>query len=265
MTTVVAALRDGGSLPTDAAPRATVFAYADTAVANFEGTAADDEPIAIRTASAPDADTAESAKASTATVDDDPGAQATAIVVADAAVADLGDAEVRDDEIRDDEILAVGGEDDSDIDALAAFATAAGPSQDDEGDQAGRVEAARPAGMPTVIEVEAQAADVESGRQTTSVIDASGASVWVPTKDGLYFVIGSFGYLDNARRAAWVFAAVNPSIVSVQVKGRKMYRVVIGPFDDANKDIGERLLIALAEHHGRHARFFEHGGKGLSH
>ena len=134
---------------------------------------------------------------------------------------------------------------------LANFSTAAGSSVEDED-----TSEALPRNAPetsvfeeTRIEIipfyvaESTADSARRSGAAAETLAAAGATAWVPTKDGLYFVLGSFGYLDNARRAARVFAALQPNIVSAMVKGRKMYRVVVGPFSDANKEVGERLLI----------------------
>ena len=208
---VVALFQDPGFEQSDAAPRADAFASADAAIAAF-----DDTPP-IENASF-----------------DDPGGQASAFVVAATEVAELDRVDVGDTKTEDG------------LEFLANFSTASGGPVAEGSD----VIAGSPGEANISENMAVDAISVVRTLQTTELTgstietkDASGATVWVPTQDGLYFVIGSFGYLDNARRAAVVFASLGPDVVSAEVKGRKMYRVVVGPFSEANKDIGERLLI----------------------
>ena len=230
---VVALLQDPGNLPTDAAPRANAFVSAESSVATFA------DPIDIgdlqifTTASGPGPGETESPSF------DDPGEQASAFVVARADVAELD---------RIDPAMPT----DDETMLLADFATAAGTTEEDEG---GEKALARDPMEPIVFEDspivvtpsnQAAESKTDVARRTpvaAQSAEVAGATAWVPTKDGLYYVLGSFGYLDNARRAARVFSALGPSVVSAKVKDRKMYRVVVGPFDDADKDFGKRLLI----------------------
>ena len=258
---IVALLRDPELLPADAAPRADAFASADASVAAFDFMIdSSDQPI-FETASESESDTAVEPSF------DDPGGQASAFVVAQADVADLDridPATPTEDEANMLANFVLAQADVADLERidpatptkdeatlLANFSTAAGSSVEDED-----TSEALPRNAPetsvfeeTRIEIipfyvaESTADSARRSGAAAETLAAAGATAWVPTKDGLYFVLGSFGYLDNARRAARVFAALQPNIVSAMVKGRKMYRVVVGPFSDANKEVGERLLI----------------------
>lgn len=230
---VVAFIQDPGNLPTDAAPRVNAFLSAESSVATFAETIDIGDTQNFTTASGPEPDATESPSF------DDPGGQASAFVVAQADVAELD---------RIDPAMPT----DDETMLLADFATAAGTTDEN---QAGEKALARDPVEPIASEdspimvtpsYQADESKTDEARRTAVAAQAAevpGATAWVPTKDGLYYVLGSFGYLDNARRAARVFSALGPSVVSAKVNDRKMYRVVVGPFDDANKDLGRRLLI----------------------
>jgi hypothetical protein len=230
---VVALIRDPGTLPTDAAPRANAFVSADSSVATFANTVDIGDLEIFTTASMPESEATESPSF------DDPGRQVSAFVVARADVVELD---------RTDPALTT----DDKTTLLADFSTAAGTTDEDEsGENALAQDSMKPVvskESPIAVTPSYQSAESksESARRSAAAAQSQkvhGATVWVPTKDGLYYVLGSFGYLDNARRAARVFSSLGPSVVSAKVNDRKMYRVVVGPFDDTNKEFGKRLLI----------------------
>ena len=59
---------------------------------------------------------------------------------------------------------------------------------------------------------------------------------------GLYYVIGSFSRWTNAERLTARHSALAPSIVTVMLDGRRLFRVAIGPFRrDEQKGVRARL------------------------
>ena len=64
----------------------------------------------------------------------------------------------------------------------------------------------------------------------------------------LYYVIGSFSQWNNAQRLAARHGTLTPSVVTGKLDGRKLFRVVIGPFGPSEqKDM--RALIHRAGHY----------------
>ena len=62
-------------------------------------------------------------------------------------------------------------------------------------------------------------------------------------RGGLYFVVGSFGYLANAKQLAVQYAALGTAVVTARLDGRRLYRVVVGPFSDTDRQARRRRII----------------------
>lgn len=58
-----------------------------------------------------------------------------------------------------------------------------------------------------------------------------------------YFVVGSFEYLGNARRVAVQHAELKAAVVTARLDGRRIYRVVVGPFGATQRQAGRRSMI----------------------
>ncbi len=71
---------------------------------------------------------------------------------------------------------------------------------------------------------------------------------WVPAAiagPGLYYVIGSFSRWTNAEHLTARYGALAPSIITAWLNGRRVFRVVIGPFGRGEqKDVRSRLRRA---------------------
>ncbi len=52
---------------------------------------------------------------------------------------------------------------------------------------------------------------------------------------GDYFVIGSFGVWDNAKRFAGKHASIEAQILAANVADYRVFRIVVGPYNDANQ------------------------------
>ncbi len=68
---------------------------------------------------------------------------------------------------------------------------------------------------------------------------------WVPAAmvgPGLYYVIGTFSQWNNAERLAARHSTLAPSVVTAKLDGRRVFRVVIGPFGPSEQDDMRALI-----------------------
>ncbi len=65
-----------------------------------------------------------------------------------------------------------------------------------------------------------------------------------PIADGLYYVIGSFGYRDNAERQRVDQAAFAPTVAPVVLDGHRYWRVLVGPMAKSDAPATHRHLLA---------------------
>ena len=68
---------------------------------------------------------------------------------------------------------------------------------------------------------------------------------WVPAAmvgPGLYYVIGTFSRWNNAERVAARHGTLAPSVVTAKLDGRRVFRVVIGPFGPSEQEDMRALI-----------------------
>jgi len=62
---------------------------------------------------------------------------------------------------------------------------------------------------------------------------------------GLYFVIGSYRDLDNARKLRSLYRALAPAVLAASLESGKVYRVVVGPFEQQHaKTVHQQIYHA---------------------
>jgi hypothetical protein len=130
--------------------------------------------------------------------------------------------------------VAVAANDGEEV-ALAGFETAAGgPPRDGGKTPEGIFTAAKNAGEPFAVPVRA------APWATAVVARQRGFLRKVPpveptAQSGLFYVIGSFRRLDFAQALVQRQGALNARLVDVSVGGSRLYRVVVGPFDQGRQ------------------------------
>ncbi len=133
-----------------------------------------------------------------------------------------------------------GGADSAD---LGAIATASGSTGDESMDVAvpGAESGLRGPAEP-------QLADFTTASAPAEETAPASRQEWVPTAiagPGLYYVIGSFSRWTNAGRLTARHSAIAPTIITTWLNGRRLFRVVIGPFRrDEQKGVRARLRRA---------------------
>ena len=74
---------------------------------------------------------------------------------------------------------------------------------------------------------------------TLGAMPAPGARV----PRGIYFVVGSFRSLANARRLAGRHVSLAPMVVSAEMDGGSVFRVMVGPFSRRDRQDGRRRVL----------------------
>ncbi|MCZ6609792.1 MAG: SPOR domain-containing protein [Alphaproteobacteria bacterium] len=127
---------------------------------------------------------------------------------------------------------------------LADFTTASAPAEETAPpsglDQpATAVAAAETPGAPGTVDHVRPAATADRPASRREWVSAAIAG------PGLYYVIGSFSRWTNAERLTARHSAIAPSIITTMLNGRRLFRVVIGPFRrDEQKGVRARLRRA---------------------
>ncbi len=127
---------------------------------------------------------------------------------------------------------------------LADFTTASAPAEETAPpsglDQpATAVAAAETPGAPGTVDHVRPAATADRPASRREWVSAAIAG------PGLYYVIGSFSRWTNAERLTARYGTLAPSIITAWLNGRRVFRVVIGPFRrDEQKGVRARLRRA---------------------
>ncbi len=168
------------------------------------------------------------------------GAKADAIITAEEQLAALhGESGI----IAEDEAAAV-----------ANFDTAAGAVDETEADDRGfwfdpgtiRTAVAETSPLESDLAGEREFAEFDTP-EPVAVGDVTVSADTVrrrPEQGVFYFVVGSFGYLANARRVVKEYPMLNSAVVMARHDGRRVYRVIVGPFSEADKQAGHRRIRA---------------------
>ena len=81
-----------------------------------------------------------------------------------------------------------------------------------------------------------QATELKAKRPTAKKSKA------LKAEGGLYFVVGSYQVLTNARSMASKHAVLEPSVVTARLDGVRVFRVVVGPFTQRERLVGHRRV-----------------------
>ena len=152
-----------------------------------------------------------------------------------------------------------GSKDRAGVKELANFETAAGPQSGLESSPRETLEVASnfsepfidetavavlPEPAPAVAETtprDWQAATIKSPDKTAKMIKTASKTEFEPGRElgrepeaGLYFVIGSFRQHENARKLRSQYRILTPSVLATSLEQGIVFRVVVGPFEQAN-------------------------------
>ncbi len=124
-----------------------------------------------------------------------------------------------------------GGADSAD---LVSFTTASAPAEE----TAPPPEFAQPATAVAAV-------DTAGAPATGDDLRPAPRREWVPAAmvgPGLYYVIGAFSRWTNAERLAARHGTLAPSVVTAKLDGRRLFRVVIGPFGPSEREDMRALI-----------------------
>lgn len=152
-----------------------------------------------------------------------------------------------------------GSKDRAGVEELANFETAAGPQSGLESSPGETLEVASnfsepfidetavavlPEPAPAVAETtprDWQAETIKSPDKTAKMIKTASKTEFEPGRElgrepeaGLYFVIGSFRQHENARKLRSQYRILTPSVLATSLEQGIVFRVVVGPFEQAN-------------------------------
>ena len=123
----------------------------------------------------------------------------------------------------------------------ADFTTASAPAEE----TASPPEFAQPATAVAAVDTAGAPATGDDLRPAATADRPAPRREWVPAAmvgPGLYYVIGAFSRWTNAERLAARHGTLAPSVVTAKLDGRRLFRVVIGPFGPSEREDMRALI-----------------------